>query len=44
MTFEDSGRPDQVDVTVGTLDDPGLFKPTQDVFAEHRLPWVQRFA
>jgi hypothetical protein len=44
LTFEDSGRADQVDVTVGTLDDPTVFRPTQDVFADQRLPWVQQFA
>ena len=44
LTFEDSRRADQVDVTVGTLDDPRSFKATQDVFPEQRLPWVQLFA
>lgn len=44
FTFEDDKRADQVDVTVGTLDDPKSFKPMQDVFAEQRLPWVHPFA
>ncbi len=44
LTFEDDKRASQVDVTAGTLDDPTSFKPTQDVFADQRLPWVQRFA
>ncbi len=43
ITFEDEGRAAELDITVGTLDDPRSFKPTQDVFVEHRLPWVQRF-
>ncbi len=34
------GHPDIVDVTVGSLDAPGAFKPTIEVFADTRLDWV----
>lgn len=44
ISFEDDRRANQVDITVGTLDDPASFEPTEDVFAEHRLPWVKPFA
>jgi hypothetical protein len=43
LVFEDAGRPGEVDVTAGTLDDAGGFKPREDVFAASRLPWVPAF-
>lgn len=44
ITFEDEGRPDQIDITAGTLDDPSTFVPNEDVFANQRLPWAPAFA
>ena len=40
IIFKGDGRTNAVDVTVGSLDDPQNFKPTEDVFAGQRLPWV----
>lgn len=32
---------DRVDITVGSLDDPGAFPPAVQVYHDTRLPWVQ---
>ena len=33
-------RPNEVDVTTGSLDDPGNFRPTMDVHQDTMLPWL----
>ena len=44
LTYENDERPDEIDITTGSLDDPGDFPPTKDVFAEEKLSWVNLIA
>ena len=41
LTYETDRRPDEIDITIGSLDHPEDFPPTKDVYAEERLPWVE---
>lgn len=41
LTFRSSRRPDEVDVTVGTLDRPEPFRPSRHIFVTSRLPWLR---
>jgi hypothetical protein len=40
LTYEHNKRPDEIDITIGSLDHPEDFPPTKDVYPEERLPWV----
>jgi hypothetical protein len=40
LTFESDRYPDEVDVTVCTLDDPGAVPPRDQVHTSSRLPWM----
>jgi hypothetical protein len=40
LAYTNERRPNEVDLTVASLDSPEDFAPTQDVFAEDRLSWV----
>ena len=40
LTYEKDTRPDEIDITTGSLDHPEEFPPSKDVFPEERLPWV----
>ena len=40
LTYETDRRPDEIDITTGSLDHPEDFPPTKDVYPEERLPWV----
>ena len=40
LTYEDDERPEEIDITTGTLDHPQQFPPNKDVFAEEKLSWV----
>ena len=40
LTYEADTRPQEIDITTGSLDHPEDFPPTKDFFAEERLPWV----
>ena len=40
LTYENDTRPDEIDITTGSLDHPEEFPPLKDVFPEERLPWV----
>ena len=40
LTYETARRPDEIDVTTGSLDHPEDFPPTKDVYPEERLRWV----
>ena len=40
ITFTTTKRPENVDVTVGSLDDPEPYAPTEDVYVEGKLGWV----
>lgn len=41
LTYERDTRPDEIDITTGSLDHPEQFPPTKDFFPEERIPWVQ---
>jgi hypothetical protein len=41
LTYEISSRPGEIDITTGTLDRPGDFAPSRDVYPEEKLPWVE---
>ena len=41
MTYENSNYPDQLDLSVATLDDPGLIKPAFHIWMSHKLSWVE---
>ena len=40
LTYENDVRPNEIDLTTGSLDQPEDFPPTKDVFEEEKLPWV----
>jgi hypothetical protein len=40
LVFFESGRPDQLDVTVGSLDEPARFPPAAAVHTDTRLGWL----
>lgn len=40
LTYENDNRPNEIDLTTGSLDDPEHFPPSKDVFAEEKLSWV----
>jgi hypothetical protein len=40
LTYENDDRPNEIDITTGSLDDPEHFPPSKDVFAEEKLSWV----
>jgi hypothetical protein len=40
LTYEHDERPDEIDITTGSLDLPEKFAPNRDVFPEEKLPWV----
>jgi hypothetical protein len=41
LTFHDDKRKHEIDVTTGSLDDPNPYPPTEQVFFEHRILWVE---
>jgi hypothetical protein len=41
LTYENDQLPDQIDVTICTLDQPASLPPQDHTWASHRLPWVQ---
>jgi hypothetical protein len=40
LTYENAQRPNDVDVTVGSLDDSEAFPPNKDVCEDEKLSWV----
>jgi hypothetical protein len=40
LTYEHHDRPNEIDLTTGSLDHPEDFPPSKDVFAEEKLSWV----
>jgi hypothetical protein len=36
---ENEERPNQIDITTGSLAEPEHFRPSKDVFAEEKLSW-----
>jgi hypothetical protein len=42
LTYMHPERPEEIDITTASLDEPERFPPTRDVFPEEKLPWVPR--
>ena len=40
LTYQNDSRPDDIDVTTGSADDPEAYPPTRDVWEEEKLSWV----
>jgi len=40
MTYEIASRPNEIDITTGSLDQPEHFPPSRDVFSDEKLTWV----
>lgn len=40
LTYQNDSRPNEIDITTGSLDDPESFPPAKDVFADEKLSWV----
>jgi hypothetical protein len=40
LTYQHDDRPNEIDITTGSLDDPEAFPPTKQVFEEQKLSWV----
>jgi len=40
VSFVTTKRPGQIDVTVGSLDDPNPYTPSEDVYIEDKLDWI----
>ena len=41
LTYENDERPNEIDITTGSLDDAEHFPPNRDVFPEEKLSWVR---
>jgi hypothetical protein len=41
LTFEETAQPDQVDVTVGSLDEPNDLSPEDHIWTSSRLSWLK---
>ena len=41
LTYQNDVRPNEIDITTGSLDRPEDFAPNKDVFPEEKLPWVE---
>ena len=39
LSWEDVKEPDTIDITTASLDDPGLFPPSKEIWLEHRIAW-----
>jgi len=37
--YKRASRPDHMDITTGTLDEPDLYPPTVEIWLEHRIDW-----
>lgn len=42
LTYERDDLPDEIDVTVGTLDHPERAAPADHTWDDERLPWLDR--
>ncbi|NQW09033.1 MAG: GFA family protein [Alphaproteobacteria bacterium] len=40
LTFTDTKRPDDVDITVGSLDDPNAVSPESQIFGPSKVSWL----
>jgi hypothetical protein len=39
LTWQHASRPESIDITSATLDDPDAFAPTKEIWVEHKLGW-----
>jgi hypothetical protein len=39
LTYQSASRTDSIDVTTISLDRPGDFAPTKEIWVEDRIPW-----
>jgi hypothetical protein len=39
ISYENAEMPNSIDLTTMSLDDPGAFPPSSEVWVEHRIPW-----
>ena len=39
LTYENAKSPTSIDITTASLDNPGLFPPTLEVWLEHKVTW-----
>jgi hypothetical protein len=37
--YRRSSRPDHMDITTATLDDPNLYPPAVEIWLEHKIGW-----
>ena len=37
--YRRASRPEHMDITTGTLDDPGLYPPAVEIWLEHKIQW-----
>ncbi len=40
LTYHHDDRPNEIDVTIGSLDDPEAFPPTEQTWVEEKLSWA----
>jgi hypothetical protein len=40
LTYRNTLRPDEIDITVATLDEPLRVQPTAHIWVQDKLPWV----
>jgi hypothetical protein len=40
LTYRCDNGPDSIDLQTATLDDPGAFPPTYEVWLEHKIEWM----
>jgi hypothetical protein len=41
LTYANSARPGEIDVSLASLDDPTALEPTAHIWVEDKLPWVK---
>ncbi len=42
ISYESPKRPDEIDITTGTLDNPEKFPPEWDAFDDEKISWVPK--
>ena len=40
LTYAHDRRPEEIDVTLATISDPGELRPLAHIWVSHKLPWV----
>jgi len=40
LTYAHRARPDEIDVSVATLDEPASLEPESHIWVSHKVPWV----